>query len=81
MKVVAQRLLLAAAATYQRHMFADRFGKPKPQFQLRKSWRFERQHRRLAPGHYLWYVWAGYGPRSKQQYGGQIVNSSFTVTR
>jgi len=53
----------------------------KPQYQLRKSWRFERQHRRLAPGHYLWYVWAGYGPRSKQQYGGQIVNSSFTVTR
>ena len=53
----------------------------KPQLQLRKSWRFEGQRRRLAPGRYLWYVWAGYGARSKQQYGGQIVNSSFTVTR
>jgi hypothetical protein len=53
----------------------------KPRFHLRRSWRYGGQRRRLSPGHYRWYVWAGYGPRSKQRYSGQIVNSTFTVTR
>jgi hypothetical protein len=53
----------------------------KPQFHLRRSWKFGGQRRRLSPGLYRWYVWAGYGARSKQRYGGQIVNSTFTVTR
>ena len=53
----------------------------KPRFQLRRSWNFGGQRRRLSPGRYWWYVWAGYGPRSKQRFGGQIVNSTFTVTR
>lgn len=53
----------------------------KPHYRLRRSWRFEGHRRRLSPGRYRWYVWAGYGPRSKQRYGGQIVSSTFTVTR
>ena len=53
----------------------------KPQFRLRRSWNFGGHRRRLSPGRYRWYVWAGYGARSKQLYGGQIVNSTFTVAR
>ena len=53
----------------------------KPQLRLRRSWSFGGQRRRLSPGRYRWYVWAGYGPRSKQKYGGAIVNGSFTVAR
>jgi hypothetical protein len=53
----------------------------KPQFRLRRSWNFGGHRRRLSPGRYRWYVWAGYGARSKQKYGGQIVNSTFTVAR
>jgi hypothetical protein len=53
----------------------------KPRFHLPRSWRYGGRLRRLSPGQYRWYVWAGYGPRSKQRYSGQIVNSTFTVTR
>ena len=32
-------------------------------------------------GHYCWYVWPGFGPRSKRDYGRQLGKSCFTVTR
>jgi hypothetical protein len=53
----------------------------KPRFHLRRSWKYQGHRLRLSPGLYRWYVWAGYGPRSKQQFGGQIVNSTFIVRR
>jgi hypothetical protein len=53
----------------------------KPHFHLRRSWKYGGHRLRLVPGHYRWFVWAGYGARSKQRFGGQIVNSTFTVTR
>ena len=53
----------------------------KARFRLHRLWRYAGHRRRLQPGHYHWYVWAGYGPRSKQRFGGQLVNSTFTVTR
>jgi hypothetical protein len=53
----------------------------KPLLRLHRLWRYGGHRLRLRPGHYRWYVWAGYGARSKQRYGGQLVNSTFTVTR
>ncbi|MFL5975783.1 MAG: hypothetical protein ACJ76G_11665 [Solirubrobacterales bacterium] len=53
----------------------------KPLLRLHRTWRYGGHRLRLRPGHYRWYVWAGYGARSKQRYGGQLVNGTFTVTR
>jgi hypothetical protein len=53
----------------------------KPLLHLHRSWRYAGHRHRLQPGVYHWYVWAGYGPRSKHRFGGQLVNSTFTVTR
>lgn len=37
--------------------------------------------RRLAPGRYRWYVWPGYGARSRRNYGGLLGSSAFTIVR
>jgi hypothetical protein len=49
--------------------------------QLDGSWRFEGQRRRLAPGHYRWLVWPGFGKRSERRYGKRLGASAFTVAR
>jgi hypothetical protein len=37
--------------------------------------------RRLAPGHYTWIVWPGFGARSRHKYGAAIGKSTFVVGR
>ena len=38
------------------------------QFGVPKAWKWDRRTHRLLPGHYRWYVWAGFGARSFAQY-------------
>jgi hypothetical protein len=49
--------------------------------QLHERWRFQGRLHRLVRGHYCWYVWPGFGPRSNRNYGRQLGKSCFTVTR
>jgi hypothetical protein len=51
------------------------------QFQLRRRWRFGGEQHRLAPGRYCWYVWPGYGKRSKRDYGKRLGSSCFRILR
>jgi hypothetical protein len=38
-------------------------------YTLRATWRFHRKTYKLTAGRYRWYVWPGYGPRSRHRYG------------
>jgi len=38
-------------------------------YTLRASWRLNRKTYKLTAGRYRWYVWPGYGPRSRHHYG------------
>ena len=51
------------------------------QLQLRRSWRFGGKRHRLTPGKYCWYVWPGFGKRSKRDYGKRLGRSCFRVLR
>ena len=51
----------------------------RPRYQLERRWSFAEKRRRLSPGRYRWYVWPGYGRRSKSVYGDLIGRRSFTV--
>jgi hypothetical protein len=46
---------------------------------LRRAWTFEGRRYRLAPGRYRWYVWPGFGARSRSHYGGMLGSSSFVI--
>jgi hypothetical protein len=46
---------------------------------LSRSWRYEGRRFRLRKGSYQWYVWPGFGPRSKARYGQLLGQSRFTV--
>jgi hypothetical protein len=48
-----------------------------PSLQLKHSWHFRGKTYTLAPGHYRWYVWPGFGPLSAHSYGKLIGRSSF----
>jgi hypothetical protein len=50
-------------------------------FKLRRAWAYRDGINRLKRGSYRWYVWPGFGPRSKFRYGHVLGNSSFVVTR
>jgi hypothetical protein len=52
-----------------------------PRFQLKRRWRFGGRSYRLAPAKYCWYVWPGYGKRSKRDYGKRIGRSCFRIVR
>jgi len=49
--------------------------------QLHERWRFQGHLHRLVRGHYCWYVWPGFGPRSQRNYGHRLGKSCFSVTR
>ncbi len=46
---------------------------------LPRSWRYEGRRFRLRNGSYRWYVWPGFGPRSKARYGQLLGQSGFKV--
>ena len=50
-------------------------------FKLRRAWAYRDGINRLKRGSYRWYVWPGFGPRSKVDYGQLLGQSSFVVTR
>jgi len=49
--------------------------------QLPRSWNFRGQRYRLAPGHYRWYIWPGFGSRTAHRYGKLIGSARFTIVR
>lgn len=49
--------------------------------QLHARWRFQGRLHGLVRGHYCWYVWPGFGPRSERNYGRVLGKSCFTITR
>jgi hypothetical protein len=53
----------------------------RPQYQLKRSWRFAGERHRLRPGRYRWMVWPGFGPRSRANYGKLIGRSEFVLRR
>jgi hypothetical protein len=61
-----KRVLAAWPATH-------RFGVP-------KTWKWAGHRYGLAPGHYRWYVWAGFGPRSLADYR-TVGSAQFIVPR
>jgi hypothetical protein len=46
---------------------------------LSRSWRYEGRSFQLRKGSYRWYVWPGFGPRSKPRYGQLLGQSVFRV--
>ena len=46
---------------------------------LSRSWPYEGRRVRLKKGSYRWYVWPGFGPRSKARYGQLLGQSGFRV--
>ena len=51
----------------------------KAHLQLRSSWTYRGHRHRLVAGRYRWYVWPGYGPRSRRHYGKLLGRRSFTM--
>ena len=51
----------------------------KAHLQLRSSWTYRGRRHRLAAGRYRWYVWPGYGPRSRRHYGKLLGRRTFTM--
>ena len=48
---------------------------------LSAKWVYGKKHYQLSPGRYLWFVWAGFGPRADVKYGPLLGQSSFIVRR
>ena len=40
-----------------------------PRYRLKKAWKFNGKHRKLAPGHYRWYVYPASGSATANKYG------------
>ena len=51
----------------------------RPRYQLERRWSFAGKGRRLTAGRYRWYVWPGFGRRSRSMYGDLVGRRSFTV--
>jgi hypothetical protein len=51
----------------------------RPRYQLKRRWRYGGHTRRLEPGRYRWFVWPGFGPRSKADYGRRMGPGRFGV--
>jgi hypothetical protein len=48
---------------------------------LPRTWTFKGRRYTLGPGHYRWWVFPGYGSRSKAHYGPTLGSSTFVVMR
>jgi hypothetical protein len=46
---------------------------------LPTRWRFGGRTQRLSPGRYRWYVWPGYGPRTRHRYGRLLAHGRVAV--
>lgn len=44
-----------------------------------RSWRYRGHRYSLRPGIYVWYVWPGFGPKTKSRYGQLLGYASFRV--
>lgn len=53
----------------------------RPRYQLKRRWSYAGRRYRLTPGRYVWYVWPGYGRRSKAVYGDLLGRRPFRVVR
>jgi hypothetical protein len=51
----------------------------RPRLRLRRSWRYLGRRQRLVAGTYRWYVWPGYGRRSRHRYGRLLGTREFTI--
>jgi hypothetical protein len=51
----------------------------RPRYQLERRWTFAGKQRRLTAGRYRWYVWPGFGRRSRSMYGELVGRRGFTV--
>jgi hypothetical protein len=52
-----------------------------PRYRLKKAWKFKGKARKLAPGHYRWYVYPGVGKRTANKYGPLIGASDFFIAK
>jgi hypothetical protein len=52
-----------------------------PHYRMKKSWTFKGKTRKLALGHYRWYVYPGLGKRSANKYGPLVGQSDFYVKK
>lgn len=53
----------------------------KASFRLPSRWTFQGGKQRLAAGTYRWYVWPGFGPRSRVDYGAMLGSRTFQIVR
>lgn len=51
-----------------------------PRMKLSESWKYLGHRHRLTPGHYTWFVWPGFGPLARGNYGSLLGQGSFDVT-
>jgi hypothetical protein len=51
----------------------------RPRYQLKRRWTYRGRSWRLEPGRYRWFVWPGFGPRSRADYGRRMGPGRFRV--
>jgi hypothetical protein len=49
-------------------------------FSIPRTWTYQGRRQALRPGVYRWYVWPGFGGRSRARYGAVLGQSSFVIT-
>jgi hypothetical protein len=52
-----------------------------PRYRMKKAWKYKGKARKLALGHYRWYVYPGIGKRTANKYGPLIGQSDFFITK
>ncbi len=48
---------------------------------VRTSWLYRGKRQRLAPGHYTWYVWPGFGHLGARRYGRLLGKNQFVIVK
>jgi hypothetical protein len=52
-----------------------------PRYRMKKAWKYQSKARKLALGHYRWYVYPGIGKRTAHKYGPLIGQSDFFIAK